>query len=277
MEQRTKHRAYFIALLLLMISVFILSSPLLVFFISFNKWVSYILTAVVAYVLGHVCSKVIEKITHKEKKEILAGTIIPIPAMISLSAFIIIARTFSGLTTLNSVLIGLLYFFLFNVPFLGYLYEHEKHKHHLIGFLFAPMFLAFVYTLAFLVASILASYSTAPLVEESIMYQSEYTEVSNFVNDCARIVAKEKIRKGFVDAEEFNSYVNSNINNCINDFEVFRNEGYDIKTKTLSTETLIGEKYVVIKIHYPVVIKEGIREKLMSKFRVVVERGEFNG
>ncbi len=85
MKERLRHGAYFLTLLSLTFLVFIISYQLTMVFVSMHSIVSYVSTAIVAYLLGHISASLIEKITHKEKKEVLAGTIIPLPTVIGLT------------------------------------------------------------------------------------------------------------------------------------------------------------------------------------------------
>lgn len=268
----SKHGLYFVMLILLMVSVFIASAPLVLFYVSELNFLSYIMTAILAYIFGHISAKFIENITHKEKKEVLAGTVIPLPAVIGISMFLVIADNFGQISTLNSIYTSMLYFICFNIPFLVYFYEHERHKHHLIGFLFAPMVLALVYTFTLLISSILASYSITPLVEEITTSEVEYTGVTNFITDCMKITARQKMSQGYLTEEDIESYINININSCIGGFKAFKGQEYMIEAGKFESDVAIGNTTVAVRANYPITIKEGTKIKQISRFSIILEK-----
>jgi len=273
MGQESRHGSYFLLLLLLMVSVLILSAPLAIFYVSVPAFVNYIITGVVALVFGHISARFIEKITHKEKKEVLAGTVIPLPAVIGLTVFLVFANSYSGLTSLNALFVSLTYFVCFNLPFLAYFYEHEKHKHHLVGFLVGVMFVALAYSLAFFVASSLASYSVSPVAQQVLSSSPDYSAVSNFVTGCVKVVAKEKLVAGYSDEEEFGSYIDNNLGKCINGFSAFSGQNFLVESVgSPESSVLLANSTVAIQVYYPLIIREGDKVVDVSKFEVILER-----
>ncbi len=272
MEERSQHGMYFIMLILLMVSVFILSTPLVLFYVSAPNMANYFITAIIAYLFGHLSARFIEKITHKEKKEVLAGTIIPLPTVIGISVFLVIADQIGKLTTLSSIYTSIIYFVCFNIPFLIYFYEHERHKHHLVGLFFAPMFLALVYTFTFMISTILASYSITPILAETASSGTEYTEVSKFVESCLKITAEQRLKQGYLSKADMESYIDINIHSCINNFKAFNTQDYTIEAGDFISDITIGNTTVGVKAFYPLTIKQGTKTKQISEFQLILEK-----
>lgn len=271
MEPESRHGSYLVLLLLLMIFVLILSAPLIIFYVSVHSFISYLLTAIIALALGHFCAKFVERITHKEKKEVLAGTIIPLPAVIGLTIFVVLTNTLGQLSSLNALFASLTYFVCFNIPFLVYFYEHERHKHHIIGFFIGVMFVAFTYSLTFFAVSSLISPS--PIAQEVLSSPPEYSAVTNFVDECIKVVAREKQSIGYSEEKDFSFFVDNNLGKCINNFDVFKSESFKIDVvDSAKSSVSLANSTIVVFVYYPLIISERNRIKEISKFEIILER-----
>jgi len=56
--------------------------------------------------------------------------------------------------------------------------------------------------------------------------------------------------------KEFSKYINDNLLKCVNNFEAFREMGYEIITEDISSDTSLG-KTINIEINFPITIKKG--------------------
>jgi len=141
---------YGLLLLFLMVAnvlVFLPVAALVLFFTP--PIVSYAFIAVFSLLFGWLTLRVVEWIEHKEKKEMLAGVVIPlVPAIlftIVLTLFTEGSQVFYDLPFVHQALphplvAGLLYYVLFNLPFVYFYVEHEKHKHVYAWYFFGPLF-----------------------------------------------------------------------------------------------------------------------------------------
>ncbi len=70
---------------------------------------------------------------------------------------------------------------------------------------------------------------------------------------------------------QLDKYIDSNLNSCLNNFEVFREQGFIIDSiGKIKTTTTVAENDVVFFVDYPLQIKKGEAEAKISSFYVAV-------
>ncbi|MBS3096589.1 hypothetical protein J4480_04070 [Candidatus Woesearchaeota archaeon] len=69
---------------------------------------------------------------------------------------------------------------------------------------------------------------------------------------------------------EISQYMDSNLENCIRDFEVFRKLGYEIKKGDVSTITLIAKNSVAINLNFPIMATIEQKTSSIEKFAVEI-------
>ena len=257
---------YFLAMAILMFFTLIFAS-IMVFSVGRLSAVSnFILIVICASLSGFISVKIMEKITHKEKKEILAGSVIPLPATIGIMLYITAVSNLRFAETINPVLASMAFFVCFNIPFLVMLYEHEKHKHHLIGFIIIPMILAVVYLFAYFITFYIAAEQIKPQLADSLAMSYDAAPVKSYVESCMKTLAEDAV-KSKVDIK---SYLDSNLKGCIQSFSAFGS--LDIKDEQFSSSVIYGEKTITIKLYYPVSFREGSISFKISDFQTTIER-----
>jgi hypothetical protein len=219
-----------------------------------------------AVISGFISVKIIDKITHKEKREILAGSLIALPTTISIMLYTLILNNLRFIETIDPVIASVVFFVCFNIPFLVIVYEHEKHKHHLIGFVIAPLILATVYLFAYFFTIYMAADNIKPQIIDSFTIAYEVAPLKNYVENCMRTVGEEAVMEN-VDLKE---YIDSNLVSCIRSFEAFssviREDGRP------SSSVSYGENSIVIKLEYPLSFTEKNINYRISEFQTIIER-----
>ena len=79
--------------------------------------------------------------------------------------------------------------------------------------------------------------------------------------------------------EQMNRYMNTELEKCLDNFDVFKQQGFTIETKSIKTNTSIRQEDVGISIEYPIdIIKGDIRTRIPNfyleldlKFREIME------
>ena len=70
--------------------------------------------------------------------------------------------------------------------------------------------------------------------------------------------------------KELSKFVDNNLQYCINDFETFRNLGYEIKSNEFSTATSITKNSVAFNLNFPITILKGQNVATMEKFSMEI-------
>ncbi|MBW2992445.1 hypothetical protein KY345_04475 [Candidatus Woesearchaeota archaeon] len=260
------HLNYFSAIVLLMILTLVLASVLILPIGKLNPIITLCLIIIYSLFAGYISAKTIEKITHKDKREILAGSLIPLPATICLILYIVVLNNLKFIETVDPVWASAAFFISFNIPFLVIIYEHERHKHHLVGLTLTPLALAVVYLFAYFLTSYIATDFISPQVIDSVTLSYEVAPVKNYVENCMKSVAQEAVEK----EQDVKSYLDANLETCIDSFSAF--EHLDIKTEDFSSEVIYGETTLTVKLHYPVSFTEGNFNYKISDFQTIIER-----
>lgn len=265
-KKKSTHLRYLSAIVLLMIFTIILVSTLIFSIGKMNKTINFLLIIIYALGAGIVCSRVIEKTTHAEKKEILAGSLIPLPATIAMIIYLVILNNLKFVGTIDPLWASAVFFVSFNIPFLMVFYEHEKHKHHLVGFTIAPLALAMVYLFAYFLTQFIATDLIQPQVMDSFAISYEVAPVRNFVEGCLKSVAKEAVAKN----QDVKKHIDSNLGNCIESFSAF--EGAEIKAEEFTSSVVYGESTITVNLYYPMSFSQGNFQYKLSDFQVIIER-----
>lgn len=129
--------------------------PFLIAVMEFGKLIGYLIIAVAGFKMGFLACVLIDHFTLKERNEILAGIIIPLPACIALYAgFVLLAKMKQMFVTLESdpaianmfafenysaeITTAVLFLF-FNAPFLYYFYKKHEDSSILFYYMLAPV------------------------------------------------------------------------------------------------------------------------------------------
>lgn len=266
MKKKNTHLEYFLAIIMLMFFTVILTSTLVFSIARLSITVNLALIIVYALFAGYISAKVIEKNIHKEKKEILAGSLIPLPATISIIIYVLVINNLKFIETIDPVVASAGFFIAFNTPFLVFFYEHEKHKHNLIGFTIAPLALAVIYLFAFFMTSFIATDLIKPQIMDSFTLSYEIAPVKNYVENCLASLGNDAVEKG----EDIKEYIDSNMDECIGSFAVFENK--EIKTERFTSSVEYGESTVTIKLHYPVSFTKSRFNYKITDFQTTITR-----
>ncbi|MBI2653553.1 hypothetical protein HYX02_01955 [Candidatus Woesearchaeota archaeon] len=70
---------------------------------------------------------------------------------------------------------------------------------------------------------------------------------------------------------EISKYMDANLQSCINNFDEFKKQGFDIKQGKLKSNTIIGLDSVSINVNFPVVTKKGDALISLNDFKTVVD------
>ena len=266
MKARNSHVRDFVSIIILMVFTVILTSTM-IFSIGKAGWlINYSLIVIYALVSGFVSAKVIDRIEHKDKREILAGSLIPLPATICMIIYLLVLGNLKSVESISPVISSAAFFICFNIPFLVLVYEHKKHKHHLVGLMIAPLVLAVVYLFAYFLTLFISADYITPQIVDSFTLSYEVAPVRNFVEDCMKSVGEEALRDS-VDVKEF---IDSNLDSCIGSFSAF--QGLDIRAGNHSSEVIYGDSTVTIRIYYPVSFSEGNFDYRIDDFQTTIER-----
>ncbi len=68
--------------------------------------------------------------------------------------------------------------------------------------------------------------------------------------------------------DELSSYIQNNLPVCINGFQPFEQQGYDIKSGTPKADVKIRSKDVLVTLNYPLEIRKGKTKEEMKNFQV---------
>lgn len=71
--------------------------------------------------------------------------------------------------------------------------------------------------------------------------------------------------KQFIE-NEFSSFMIDNLNSCVDDFSVFKEQGFTVETTLLNVSSIIRENDVLVKINYPVALQKGEIKWSVSDF-----------
>ncbi len=71
--------------------------------------------------------------------------------------------------------------------------------------------------------------------------------------------------------EQLGIYIKLFLPVCLDNFNTFRAEGYDITTGQITTETIFGEKETIINLNYPLIFKRGAAELKLENFSAKIE------
>jgi len=265
-RKKSTHLNYFFTILTLMLFTLILASTLIFAIGKLNPAINFALVIAYALFAGLISAKVIDKVTHKEKREILAGSLIPLPTTISIIIYLIILNNLKFVDTIGPVWASAAFFICFNIPFLVIFYEHEKHKHHLVGFTIAPLALAVVYLFAYFLTSFIAADIVQPQVIDSFTLAYEVAPVKSYVEGCMKSVAEQAMAKN----DDIKSYIDANLDSCINSFSAF--EHLSISSEEFSSSVVYGENTATIKLYYPISFTEGNFNYKISDFQITIER-----
>lgn len=260
------HLHYLSAIIILMLLTLILSSVLMFSIGKLNTTVNMVLILIYSSFTGYISAKVIEGITHKEKREVLAGSLIPLPTTIGMIIYIVTLNNLKFVETISPVWASAAFFIAFNIPFLIIFYEHKKHKHNLIGFTIAPLALAVVYLFAYVLTSFIATDFITPQVTDSFTLSYKVNPIKSYVENCLRSVSQEAVAKD----EDIGLYIDSNLNNCIESFSPFKN--LDIKAEDYSSEVIYGDSTITIKLNYPISFTKDNFNHKISDFQTTFER-----
>lgn len=263
---KNTHLRYFSAIVLLMLFTVVLGSTLIFSIGKISKTTNFVLIIIYALFAGFVCSKVIEKTTHAEKKEVLAGSLIPLPATIAIIIYLVILNNLKFIDTINPMWASVAFFISFNIPFLTLFYEHEKHKHHLVGFTIAPLALAMVYLFVYFLTSFIATDIIEPQIIDSFTITYEVAPVKSFIEGCLKSIGKEAVEKK-VDVK---LYIDSNLDSCIESFNAFKD--LNIKAGDFTSSVTYGETTLTINLHYPVSFSRGNFQYKLSDFQVIINK-----
>jgi hypothetical protein len=263
---KSPHIRYMLAIAILMFFTLILSSVLAFSIGKLSIIFNLILIAVISLLSGFISVKIIEKITHKEKREILAGSLIPLPAIICIMFYIMILNNLKLVETIGPVLASAVFFICFNIPFLIVLYEHEKHKHHLIGLVIAPLILSLVYITAYLLTMSIASENIKPQVIDSLTSNYDTAPVKSYVENCMKSVGEEAVAGGI----DIKPYLDAKLESCISSFEAFGS--LNIEEEQFTSSVVYGDKTIIIKLYYPLSFRKGSLNYRISDFQTTIER-----
>jgi|GEM_PF-5055529 len=262
--KKSNHLKYFFAVLLLTVFTVALVSVLLLFSLSPNDILSLII--IFGLASGFISAKIIEKITHKEKKEILAGSLIALPATICIMIYFTVISNIRFIDTLDSRIASIIFFISFNIPFLIFLYEHERHKHHLVSYMAAPLILAFVYLFAYYISYFIASGIIQPQVIDSFTLNYDIMPVKSYVENCMKSLGREAVK----DDVEIKLYIDAKLDRCIDSFSAFQD--MDIDAEEFQSSVVYGESTVTINLYYPVRFRKGNFNYILSDFQTTIER-----
>lgn len=257
---------YFLVISVLMLFTLVFAAVIALSLGRLSAALNFILIVICASLSGFISVKIIEKITHKEKKEILAGSLIPLPATIGIMLYITVVSNLKFVETIDPVLASMIFFVCFNIPFLVMLYEHEKHKHHLVGFIIIPMILAVVYLFAYFITFYIAAEQIKPQLADSLTMSYDAAPVKSYVESCMKTVAEDAVRSN----ADIKSYLDSNLEACIQSFDAF--DFLVIRYGQFSSSVIYGEKTITIKLYYPVSFTEGSINFRISDFQTTIER-----
>jgi hypothetical protein len=143
------------AILLVIIAIPI---PFLVSVMELKALLGYLIIAVAGLMMGFLTCVLVDHFVIKEKKEIIAGVIVPLPAAIALYAgFEILNKMKNMFVNLESdptianlfafhayspILTTAVLFIFFNIPFIYYFYKKEEDSALLFYYMLAPVIIA---------------------------------------------------------------------------------------------------------------------------------------
>ena len=266
MRKHKKHHKYFGLLIVLMLFTLLLTSTLLFSIGKISAEIGFVLVVLCAVITGLVSYKVIKKTRYSDKREILAGSIIPLPTIIGIIIYLVILENIRMVEAIDALWASAAFFIIFNIPFLADIYEHDKHKHHLVGFIFAPFILIIIYVFAFFTTQFIASDFIKPQVIDSFAVSYEIAPVRNYVDNCIRTIGKEAIEKN----ADIKQYFDENLDNCIESFAPF--EDLEIKSEPFTSSVVYGDNTITISINYPIIITENDVQYKISDFQTILSR-----
>ena len=155
---RTHPTLYIVALVIASVLLVVIAAPIPFLIIELKVALGYLIIAIAGFKMGFLSCVLIEHFTVKEKKEIIAGVIIPLPASIALYAgFAVLDKMKQVFVTLEAdptiaslfafqiyspaVATGILFMF-FNIPFLYYFYKKQEDSSLLYYYMLAPVVIA---------------------------------------------------------------------------------------------------------------------------------------
>ena len=137
-----------------------------------------------------------------------------------------------------------------------------KRKAQVTMVIVIAIFILAIAALAIYAANYFKKNSQEPLVFEK-------ASVENYINSCARSTAENGLKQlgkqgfaadsskipGIEDMQnQLAAYVNNNLNYCLNDFEDFEKEGWDVKKGEVNAKAQINEQDVSFDVSYPIKI-----------------------
>ena len=137
-----------------------------------------------------------------------------------------------------------------------------KRKAQVTLIVVAALFILVIVALAIYAGNYFKKRSQEPLVFER-------ASIENYVSNCVKLTSEESLiqfgKRGFnVDSNkvlsidemqnQLASYVNSNLNPCLNDFEDFRKAGWGVENGDVNAKAQINEQDVGFDVSYPLKI-----------------------
>ena len=77
---------------------------------------------------------------------------------------------------------------------------------------------------------------------------------------------------------DINRYINENLDSCLDNFNVYKEQGYDISLESINTKSTIGLNDVFIKVNYPIILTKGNTREEVNEFSstIPVRLGHLN-
>ncbi|MBD3310112.1 hypothetical protein GF351_02745 [Candidatus Woesearchaeota archaeon] len=268
-----RHGYYLIYLVLLMLASTLLFLPViwLTVFRYVGAGTAYGLYVMSGLIYGYLAMLAVKNVMHREKNELLAGMVIPLPSVILLTAFLrMFMETGMDTSVASPITAGLVFYVSFNIRFVMEYFDHHKHKHYIGLYLVAPILL--------LTSSVLVDYAVQtyawPVETElhETLEDSGTVLVRDHIESCIRELAEEKTDISvflLLDDEarelerEIEQHVDENLPQCIK-LERFESQGYEIKVSDPHTQAVVGESDISVDVNMSTAI---IREDTVQRIK----------